>query len=259
MTHRQQIPNPHSSSSHASSKIKLDPLESSLLKQSELADIKGKLGHPSDFTIRLPNSGERPELIQLPSLIFWKAHIEAGVRFPISPFLVGLCQLFRVSLNQINPSSVRMAIAWYMLFRHYGGDPSSDIFHACYEIKKKSHFYYFSSRTKGPSHFLGKPPSVDGKWQRKYFVVTPKKGGWPFACGEWHYEAVSNDKARSDLISEHHHSLFQKLNKHVGVGSKNKLFKVADIVRNEKLLHYFGFFNPEVPLSPHTGIITMPL
>lgn len=88
-----------------------------------------------------------------------------------------------------------MVFAWYMLFSHYNGDPSSKIFHTCYEKKKKHHFHYFSSRTRGPSHFMGKPRSVKTKWQRKYFIVTPQSDDWPFICGRWHYDVVTTDKA----------------------------------------------------------------
>lgn len=163
--------------------------------------------------------------------------------------------MFQISLNQINPSSIRMAISWFMIFSHYGGDASPGVFHACYEIKKKLHFYYFSSRTRGPSHFVGKPPSVDGKWQKKFFIVTPQSNKWPFPYGQWHYEAViAPDRVVLANISSHNHSVFKRLNDYVGVGSKNKLFKINDLVRNEKLLHHFGFFNPAESPSPSSGI-----
>lgn len=148
-----------------------------------------------------------------------------------------------------------MAISWYILLRYYGGEPSSDLFQICYDLKKKFHFYYFSSRSNGPSRFLGKPPSVFGKWQRKYFIVTPRSGDWPFPSDGWHYRTVSVPRPSLSLISDEDLSVLYKLSDYVDIDNKKRLFNITNIVRNEKLLYYFGFFNPEEAPSPYDGTV----
>lgn len=150
----------------------LEPLDSSNLKNSELTDILGRLQYPSGFEIRLPDPhASRAHISPLYDIL--ESSCGGRFAFPYMPFLVRGASTIPHSSE---PNKPFFSLSGYFLvyvIQLLRGDPTSKIFAICHDLKKKHHFYYFSSRVGGPSWFIGKPPSVDRKWKRKYFVVTP--------------------------------------------------------------------------------------
>ncbi|KAL8504532.1 hypothetical protein ACS0TY_015914 [Phlomoides rotata] len=224
----------------------------SVLSPAILEDIREILAPCTDPEITIAGPEIRAGNAPYPSLLFWQAHIEAGLRFPVNSYLSGISEQFQVPLNQINPSSLRTAIAFNILLRHYGGNPTAQIFHACHDIKRNEDFFYFSSRPNALAHFLGKPTSVDGKWKPKFFLATPRSPPtWNFPCDEWLSGTPHVNRPSLKVIPPQDVKIMKRLNKYT---STHGHFKAADFVRNDKILAHFGFHHPDVNLPPLTDM-----
>ncbi|KAL0288989.1 UNVERIFIED_CONTAM: hypothetical protein Scaly_2715100 [Sesamum calycinum] len=123
------------------------------------------------FLIQIPTSSERPHSPLEGFVGFYVAHLEARLRFPVSPFFAEVSALFKILLNQLVPKAFSVLVGFCILVRNLVEVPSAAQFQSFFMLKKASpSLFYFTS--KGDAHFLLSYSSVK-EWKRHYFFISP--------------------------------------------------------------------------------------
>lgn len=98
----------------------------STLDPETFSDYRDEKLVPSSYILQIPAAGERPSHPPLSSsniktLAFWHAHLEAGLRFPIHPYLCEIADFFQVPLNQFVTNAIRAMLSFFKLIKGNGG------------------------------------------------------------------------------------------------------------------------------------------
>ncbi|KAG6425979.1 hypothetical protein SASPL_110192 [Salvia splendens] len=179
----------------------------------DLEKLTSQLRNPPQFHIECPSSDDRPSDAEPPAMVFWQKQIDAGLRFPICPFLSDLSQ--------------------------HGLADTSRLFHICHGVKVIGEFYCFKTKSESPAHFYGQIPGVCSGWLRKYFFVRPLSGhGWPFREVWWHVKLREIHTPSVDNLSKHEWSVLAAIN----ASFDEKYLCLLRVVTDENALIYHGLF-----------------
>lgn len=124
--------------------LPLSQYESSTGPAYEFGLILSRLGDTRGFIVEIPESSERPLFPKVGTKTFWLYQLQAGLRFPIPPYLVRLVELYEIPLNQLNPASFRRALLFFMAATLDGVKDPATLFHRSHELKHRGHHLYFS-------------------------------------------------------------------------------------------------------------------
>ena len=112
-------------------------------------------------------------------MVFYEADFNAGLRFPLQPFMRELLECLRLSPGQLSPSAWRTVISYMVLWRvsSKGADSITvDEFLYCYkpcQIAVSPGFWTMNNSKKGMKLVTGLPTS-NREWKDDYI----------FVCGE---------------------------------------------------------------------------
>jgi hypothetical protein len=164
----------------------------STIRQSHLDNMRGR--YFRDMSIVRADNGDRT--VPVPEeneVVIYRSFFKAGLRFPLSRFVVEVLKIYEIFLHQITPEAIiRMGIFVWAV-RSQGIEPSAKCFcsmhELCYETKPWGKEHYHNNF--GCYNFVARSGS-------SYPVPTFRKR-WPGAwMEEWFY--VKNDlKTREDI------------------------------------------------------------
>ena len=106
------------------------------LTPADLADIQSSYPLPEGYLYRLPREHETSFIRVTSGIPIFKASLECGFRFPISPFGVALLQYFRLAPGQIHPNGWSQIVAFDVFCRLREVRPSLDLFRAFFRIRQ---------------------------------------------------------------------------------------------------------------------------
>ncbi|KAL2542499.1 Uncharacterized protein Adt_03477 [Abeliophyllum distichum] len=120
-------------------------------------------------------------------VVIYQDSLQAGLRFPLHPFLVEFFCTFNLSPGQLVPNALRMLNYYLLVCVRRGVEPSVDVFRFFFEMKlldRYDCYVVFSHRDRGlPSHDhfkIPNCPSSNSGWKNRYFFVKPVAGNFPF-------------------------------------------------------------------------------
>lgn len=92
----------------------------------------------------IPEFSERPLFLKTGGKIFWLFQLQAGLRFPILPYLARLDELYGIPLNQLNPVSFCRALFFFMATTLDGVKDPAMFFNRSHELKHRGYHLYLS-------------------------------------------------------------------------------------------------------------------
>lgn len=140
-------------------------------------------------------------------------------------------------------------LAFYMILKASGGEPSPEML-TFHDLKKKDDFYYFSSCKSGLAHFMGKPPCLDNFWHNSYFVVTPSSGQWPFPCPSWWNRTPRYERIGEESIPSSKRDILERLN---WIVESTGHLRMIHLLKDNSALSHFGFLESATSPSPGAG------
>jgi hypothetical protein len=166
-------------------------LGGSVTKQSHLDNMRGR--YFRDMSIVRVGGDNIVPAPEENEVIIYRSFFKAGLRFPLSKFVVEVLKIYQIFLHQITPEAIiRMGIFVWVV-RSQGLEPSAKCFYSMhellYETKATGKEQYHNNF--GCYGFIARPNA-------SHLVPTFRKR-WPGAwMEEWFY--VKNDlKAREDI------------------------------------------------------------
>jgi hypothetical protein len=166
--------------------------EKSTIKQSHINAMRGRYFRDM-FIVRVGGDSTAPAPEEN-EVVIYRSFLKAGLRFPLSKFVVEVLKKYQIFLHQINPEVIiRMGIFVWVV-RSQGLEPSAECFFSMhellYETKATGKEQYHNNF--GCYGFIARPnashpvPTLQTRWP----------GAW---MEEWFY--VKNDlKTREDIL-----------------------------------------------------------
>ena len=81
-----------------------------------LKKIRDRYQIPDDVVLRIPDSDERACSSKYDDMALYEADFNAGLRFPLQPFMRELLDRLRLSPSQLAPNAWRTAISCMVLW-----------------------------------------------------------------------------------------------------------------------------------------------
>jgi hypothetical protein len=165
----------------------------STIKQSHIDAMRGRYFHDMSL-VRVGGDNTAPAPKEN-EVVIYRSFLKAGLRFPLSKFVVGVLKIFQIYLHQITPEAIiRMGIFVWAV-RSQGLEPSAKCFcsmhELLYEMKANGKEQYHNNF--GCYGFIARPNA-------SHPVPTFRKR-WPGAwMEEWFY--VKNDLKKREDIKE---------------------------------------------------------
>jgi hypothetical protein len=163
----------------------------STIKQSHLDNMRGR--YFRDMSIVRANADRAVPALEEDEVVIYRSFFKAGLRFPLSRFVVEVLKIYQIFLHQITPEAIiRMGI-FVWAARSQGLEPSAKCFCSmhglCYETKPWGKEQYHNNF--GCYSFVARSGSS--------YPVPNFRKRWPGAwMEEWFY--VKNDlKTREDI------------------------------------------------------------
>jgi hypothetical protein len=162
----------------------------STIKQSHLDNMRGRYFRDM-FIVRAGGDNNVPAPKEN-EVVIYRSFFKAGLRFPLSRFLVEVLKIYQIYLHQITPEAIIRMEIFFLAVRRQGLEPSAKCFcsmhELVYETKAMGKEQYHNNF--GCYRFIARPNA-------SHPVPTFRKR-WPGAwMEEWFY--VKNDlKARED-------------------------------------------------------------
>jgi hypothetical protein len=135
---------------------------------------------PNDVVLRIPNPDERACCPKFEGdVAFYKVDFQAGIRFPLQPFVRELLDFLSLTLGQVAPNGWQTIISCMVMWRVSNNeqeDLTVDEFLFCYEpcqIAASPGFWMFKHRDMETRIVQGLPLS-NRSW----------KDGYVFICGD---------------------------------------------------------------------------
>ena len=149
----------------------------SKIKQNDIDRIRRRYQIPDDVVLRIPDSDERACCPKYEGdVAFYEADLQAGLRFPIQPFVRELLDFLCLALEQVNPNGWRTIISCMVMWRVNSNgqeDLIVDEFLFCYEpcqIALSRGFWTFKNRDAN-SRVVQGLPSSNRIWKEGYFFM----------------------------------------------------------------------------------------
>ena len=77
---------------------------------------------------------------------FYLASLDAGLRFPLPKFMIGVLADYGIAPSQLVPNAWRILSTFYIDCRMAQVEPTSRVFRLFYRLKGKGGWYFFSGR-----------------------------------------------------------------------------------------------------------------
>ena len=104
---------------------------------------------------------------------FYLASLDAGLRFPLPEFMIGVLADYNIAPSQLAPNSWRILSTFYIGCRMTQVEPTSRVFRLFYRLKAKGGWYFFAGR--GKKVVIGNPTSVKN-WKGRFIRFHRAEG-----------------------------------------------------------------------------------
>ena len=104
---------------------------------------------------------------------FHLASLDAGLRFPLPKFMIGVLADYGIAPSQLVPNAWCILSTFYIDYRMAQVEPTSRVFKLFYRLKAKGGWYFFSGR--GRKVVVGNPTSVKN-WKGRFVCMRREKG-----------------------------------------------------------------------------------
>ncbi|CAA0840493.1 Unknown protein, partial [Striga hermonthica] len=109
---------------------------------------------------------------------FFEIQFKLGLRFPLSPELLQICEWFGLPLHQFPPNAIRFMTTFIILCHIRLGRFDLAFFHYCYAPSKQGRGLYLKCRN--GAHFINDIPTNIPKWIDRFDFVEPNAPfPWP--------------------------------------------------------------------------------
>ena len=97
--------------------------------------------------------------------------MEAGLRFPLDPFVKLFLNMYNIAPGQLHPNSYRILTGFIELMHREGREPSFTILRHVYSLAKKKGELVFSLAAVPQYNIFIRLKDLPKSWRNKYFVV----------------------------------------------------------------------------------------
>ena len=137
---------------------------------------------PSDLELILPTPTARPHKSPRGAFCVFHDQFTAGLRLPIHPFFVEVCNFFGIPLGSLVPNTFRLLCGVVVLFKIHNIPFRPEVFYYFYYPKQsESGTYMFQARP--GLVFFNKLPSSNKHWKEFYFYIRFPE--WPTFRTQW--------------------------------------------------------------------------
>ncbi|RRT31212.1 hypothetical protein B296_00051672, partial [Ensete ventricosum] len=112
-----------------------------------LAVIRERYSIPAEYGLHVPEPGQSPYSLDVPGMCISVDVLEAGLRFPLHPFIEECLRWWRISPSQVAPNSWRYLVVFLGECRGAGIIPTRDLFMVCFRLCKSRGGYYLTARS----------------------------------------------------------------------------------------------------------------
>ncbi|CAA0833356.1 Unknown protein, partial [Striga hermonthica] len=130
-----------------------------------------KIGQPLGWAFIRSSPSDRYDNPPRDCYPFFEVQFKLGLRFPLSPDIIRICEWFSLSLHQLPPNAIRFITTFIILCRVRLGRFDLDFFHYCYCPSKLGRGLYLKCRN--GAHFINDIPSNLPGWSDKFIFVRP--------------------------------------------------------------------------------------
>jgi hypothetical protein len=154
----------------------------STIKQSHLDNMRGRYFRDMS-TVRADDGEKTVPTLEENEVVIFRSFFKAGLRFPLSKFVVEVLKIYQVYLHQITPEAIiRMGIFVWVV-RSQGLEPNAKSFCSMHELlyhtkpwgKEQYHnnfgCYSFVARSRSSSLVLTFQKRWPGDWMKEWFYV----------------------------------------------------------------------------------------
>jgi hypothetical protein len=106
--------------------------EKSTIKQSHLDNMRGR--YFRDMSIMRAGGGNTAPAPEENEVVIYRSFIKAGLRFPLSKFVVEVLKIFQIFLHQITPKAIMRMGIFVWAVRSQGLEPSAKCFCSMHEL-----------------------------------------------------------------------------------------------------------------------------
>ena len=142
---------------------------------------------PGDHTLGIPEPGQRAYDPIPKGFALSLDALEAGLRFPLHPFIVSCLSFWRVSPSQVTPNSWRYLVVFLGECHYAHITPTLSLFLSCYRFCKGSGGYFLTARS---GFRVGGAPSNNKGWKGRFFYVS-RTQDWGFGV-RWSARVIDN-------------------------------------------------------------------
>jgi hypothetical protein len=167
--------------------------EKSTIKQSHIDAMRGR--YFRDMSIVRVGGDSTTPAPEENEVVIYRSFLKAGLRFPLSKFVVEVLKIFQIFLHEITPEAIIRMGMFVWAVRSQGLEPSAKCFCNMHEL-----FYKTKAADKEQYHNNFGCYGFIGRSNASYPVPTYRKR-WPGAwMEEWFY--VKNDLIKREDIKE---------------------------------------------------------
>ncbi|KAK4394331.1 Taxoid 7-beta-hydroxylase [Sesamum angolense] len=135
------------------------------LRQSDIYQLVEEFGILPEFVVSVPPPDNHLSSPPLGYMSFFASQIRASLRFPLPSFFCDISSEFQVPLNQLAPNSIRILVAFSVVFQYNNLIPTFRVFSQYFQLKRaEPGVFHFAPRC-GVS-FLP-TPSPHKRWKDK--------------------------------------------------------------------------------------------
>ena len=126
---------------------------------------------PSDYILHTTKDKAHDPCSSGKRVVVYQDQMEAGLRFPLDPFVKLFLNTYNISPGQLHPNSYRILIGFIELMHREGREPDFDILRHVYSLAKKKGELAFSLTVVSQLNLFFKLKDLPKSWRHKYFVV----------------------------------------------------------------------------------------
>lgn len=144
---------------------------------------------PDHIQFRLASKEERACSLNDGWTAFSYAHIRAGLRYPLSPFLVLMLKTYEIAITQLVPNALLTILAFEGWCRHKNIIPDARLFQYCFNvtINSKDPGYVQLTCTGVVGKLFGGANTSNKKWKDQYFFIRSADPSRPLDVpNQWH-------------------------------------------------------------------------
>ena len=126
---------------------------------------------PSEYILQITKDKAHESCSSGKGVVVYQDQLEAGLRFPLDPFVKLFLNAYGIAPGQLHPNSYRILTGFIELMHREGKEPSLVVLRYIYSLQKKRGELAFSLVAVPQYNIFIRLKDLPKSWRNKYFVV----------------------------------------------------------------------------------------